>query len=747
MSDSPDIGANRIRTPGIDGDPVPVDAEVRVHDARAEGPDEDLDRSLRPPTLDDFVNQAQVTEQLAIFIEAAQGRGEPLDHVLLAGPPGLGKTSLAHIVAAEMGVPMVQTAGPALERKADVASFLTALEPGSVFFVDEIHRLGRAVEETLYPAMEDGELPVVLGQGAGARTVTLPLPPFTLVGATTRAGLLTTPLRDRFGVSHRLEHYSPEHLAQIVERSAQILEVEIDADGAHTIASRSRGTPRVANRLLKRVRDFAQVKGAGTIEAEVAAEALEMLEVDAGGLDRSDRALLDTVATKFGGGPVGLSTLAIAIGEEQDTIEDVLEPYLLQQGLLKRTPRGRVLTQRAYEHLGLPAPEGASEPLLGAQPLALSAMPFFICPNCGHREVSGERTAGFSARPKGCSKCGFGFVFELLDDYYPAPNAAFFVCDKQERVIDAGKGSFELTGLTDEDVIGRPVREVLGLDWIDQGDGDEAADANGDGVTDPIETSLEWGVRSLGKRVSVNAEGDLPARGGGRRLPRLRRRRRPAARPHPRGLRLGLSAALPLRPALRRRPGRRLGAGHRQQVDQARARPQGRRRTRLPGAADRPGRRGHRRGHRTLDRDHPRADRRARRLRAGGLAARRRPDHGQPARCHRRRPGDRAGGDHRPALLLRLGAEPDRPRAARSAAIPDRSRRKGPHEPAEKRWKDAGRRRRASRQQQLVSAGAYPDRLRRGAARLRTGAGRELRRLLGRQAALLPVRATTSRTT
>ena len=236
-----------------------------------------------------------------------------------------------------------------------------------------------------------------------------------------------------------------------------------------------------------------------------------MLEVDAGGLDRSDRALLDTVATKFGGGPVGLSTLAIAIGEEQDTIEDVLEPYLLQQGLLKRTPRGRVLTQRAYEHLGLPAPGGRGEPLLEPRACSLSEMPFFICPNCGHREVSGERTAGFSSRPKGCSKCGFGFVFELLDDYYPAPNAAFFVCDKQERVIDAGKGSFELTGLTDEDVIGRPVREVLGLDWIDKGDGGESADTNGDGVTDPIETSLEWGVRSLGKRVSVNAEGDLPA--------------------------------------------------------------------------------------------------------------------------------------------------------------------------------------------------------------------------------------------
>ena len=363
-----DLDPRRIRTPGVEDFPAAAgrgNEGPSVSDSRAlveaeeAAADSDLDRSLRPRKLSDFVNQVQVTEQLSIFIEAARGRGEPPDHVLLAGPPGLGKTSLAHIVAAELEVPMVQTAGPALERKADVASFLTALEPGSVFFVDEIHRLGRAVEETLYPAMEDGELPVVLGQGAGARTVTLPLPPFTLVGATTRAGLLTTPLRDRFGVSHRLEHYSPDHLAQIVQRSAGILEVEIDVAGASTIAARSRGTPRVANRLLKRVRDFSQVKGSGAVDAEIAAAGLEMLEVDAGGLDRSDRSLLETVATKFSGGPVGLSTLAVAIGEEQDTIEDVLEPYLLQQGLLKRTPRGRVLTERAYQHLGLAVPEGA----------------------------------------------------------------------------------------------------------------------------------------------------------------------------------------------------------------------------------------------------------------------------------------------------------------------------------------------------------------------------------------------------
>jgi Holliday junction DNA helicase RuvB len=337
------VGGSRIQTPDV-------------------LPEDELDRSLRPRRLEDFVGQESVREQLAVSIAAAAARGEALDHVLVAGPPGLGKTSLAQIVAAELEVPFVQTAGPALERKGDVAAFLTALEPRTVFFVDEIHRLPRALEETFYPAMEDRQLPITVGQGAGARVVTLDLPPFTLVGATTRAGLLTTPLRDRFGIQHRLEHYGPDDLGRIVHRSARLLGIEVEAAGARAIAARSRGTPRVANRLLKRVRDYAEVRGDGTISEDVAAHALDLLEVDHEGLDRLDRELLRALCEMFGGGPVGLSTLAVAVGEEQDTIEDVYEPYLLQRGLLERTPRGRVATRRAWAHIGLDPP-ATSTPL------------------------------------------------------------------------------------------------------------------------------------------------------------------------------------------------------------------------------------------------------------------------------------------------------------------------------------------------------------------------------------------------
>jgi Holliday junction DNA helicase RuvB len=323
-------------------------------------PEDELERSLRPRRLEDFIGQEPLKEQLAVSIAAARSRGEALDHVLLAGPPGLGKTSLAQIVAAELDVPFVQTAGPALERKGDIAAFLTALEPRSVFFVDEIHRLPRALEETFYPAMEDGCLPITVGQGAGARVVTLDLPPFTLVGATTRAGLLTTPLRDRFGIQHRLEHYAPEDLGRIVTRSARLLGVAIEPDGAVAVAARSRGTPRVANRLLRRVRDFAEVRGGGIVTAEIAHAALDLLEVDDEGLDRLDREILRAICGTFAGGPVGLSTLAVAVGEEQDTIEDVYEPYLLQRGLIERTPRGRAATRRAFAHLGLPQPGPAT---------------------------------------------------------------------------------------------------------------------------------------------------------------------------------------------------------------------------------------------------------------------------------------------------------------------------------------------------------------------------------------------------
>ena len=318
--------------------------------------EDELDRSLRPKRLEDFVGQSTLLEQLGVAIEAARARGEALDHLLLAGPPGLGKTSLAQIVAAELEVPFVQTAGPALERKGDIAAFLTALEPRSVFFVDEIHRLSRTLEETFYPAMEDHRLPITVGQGAGARVVTLELPPFTLVGATTRTGLLTTPLRDRFGIQARLEPYAVEELASIVRRSAAILEIELEDDGATAIAARSRGTPRVANRLLKRVRDFAEVRMEGIVTAAAAEAALELLEVDERGLDRLDREILRTICVKFDGGPVGLGTLAATLAEEEDALEEVYEPFLIQIGFLDRTPRGRVATRLAYEHFGLSMP-------------------------------------------------------------------------------------------------------------------------------------------------------------------------------------------------------------------------------------------------------------------------------------------------------------------------------------------------------------------------------------------------------
>jgi holliday junction DNA helicase RuvB len=321
--------------------------------------EEELEQTLRPRRLEEFVGQERVKEQLAIALEAARARDEALDHVLLVGPPGLGKTSLAYIVREELGVGIRCVAGPALERKGDMAAILTGLERHDVLFVDEIHRLNRAIEEILYPALEDFRLDIVVGQGPAARTLTLDLPPFTLVGATTRTGLLTTPLRDRFGMTFRLEHYEPEQLGTIVRRSARILGVEIAEDAADEIARRSRGTPRIANRILKRVRDVAQVRHDGTITTDVAREALDLMEVDKRGLERTDRLLLASIADKFGGGPVGLSTLAVALGEEPDTIEDVYEPYLLQLGFLQRTPRGRVITKLGREHVNAAAVDDA----------------------------------------------------------------------------------------------------------------------------------------------------------------------------------------------------------------------------------------------------------------------------------------------------------------------------------------------------------------------------------------------------
>ena len=314
--------------------------------------EDELDRSLRPRRLSEFVGQERVKEQLDIALQAALGRGEALDHVLLVGPPGLGKTSLAYIVRSELDTSIRTVAGPALERKGDLAAILTALEERDVLFIDEIHRLNPAVEEILYPALEDFRLDIVVGQGPAARTLTLDLPPFTLIGATTRTGLLTTPLRDRFGMTFRLGYYERDELAQIVHRSAGILGVEITEEAAEEISRRSRGTPRVANRILRRVRDVAEVRHEGRVTTAVAAEALELLEVDDQGLERIDRELLQAISFKFGGGPVGLSTLAVALGEEPDTIEDVYEPYLLQLGFLQRTPRGRVLTELGRSHIG-----------------------------------------------------------------------------------------------------------------------------------------------------------------------------------------------------------------------------------------------------------------------------------------------------------------------------------------------------------------------------------------------------------
>jgi holliday junction DNA helicase RuvB len=324
----------------------------------AESPQEEaIERALRPKDLDEYIGQEKARAQLEIFINAARGRSEALDHVLLFGPPGLGKTTLAHIIAKEMGVNLRQTSGPVLERAGDLAALLTNLEPNDVLFIDEIHRLSPVVEEILYPAMEDYRLDIMIGEGPAARSVRLDLPPFTLIGATTRAGMLTNPLRDRFGIVSRLEFYTTEELGRIVNRSAGLLEVEITETGAQEVAKRSRGTPRISNRLLRSVRDYAQVKADGIVSSEVADAALKMLDVDNLGFDVMDRKLLQAVLEKFGGGPVGLDNLAAAIGEERDTIEDVLEPYLIQQGYLMRTPRGRVATSLAYQHFGLQAPK------------------------------------------------------------------------------------------------------------------------------------------------------------------------------------------------------------------------------------------------------------------------------------------------------------------------------------------------------------------------------------------------------
>ena len=334
----------------------------RTVSGERQGDDGSLDQSLRPQRLADYIGQPRIKENLAILIEAAMGRGEPLDHVLLYGPPGLGKTTLAMILANEMGVSIKTTAGPAIERAGDLAAILTNLRAGDILFIDEVHRLGRAVEEILYPAMEDFVLDLIIGKGPAARNVRLKLPRFTVIGATTRLAMMTSPLRDRFGIVHRLEFYDVPTLEEIVTRAARVHGVSIDEAGATEIARRGRGTPRIANRLLRRVRDFAQVRADGHISAEVAAAALSLLDIDELGLDDIDRRVLDTIINKFDGGPVGLETIAASISEESDTIMDVYEPYLLQLGFLERTPRGRVATRRAYEHLGQEPPRRAAPP-------------------------------------------------------------------------------------------------------------------------------------------------------------------------------------------------------------------------------------------------------------------------------------------------------------------------------------------------------------------------------------------------